>query len=89
MPYVSLRDFIEKRLEPAGELVRVSTPVLPALEMTEIQMGVVIAGTVDECAAELAALTELHDLDEFLVPVFDTHTGADLLDVTARVLAGS
>ncbi len=49
----------------------------------------VIAGTVDECAAELAALTELHDLDEFLLPVFDAHTGADLLDVTARVLAGS
>ena len=37
MPYDSLRDFIENRLEPEGELVRVSTPVSPVLEMTEIQ----------------------------------------------------
>ena len=44
MPYVSLRDFIEKRLEPAGELVRVSTPVLPALEMTEIQTRLIAEG---------------------------------------------
>ena len=36
MPYGSLRDFIE-RLEKAGELVRVSEPVSPVLEMTEIQ----------------------------------------------------
>jgi len=48
----------------------------------------VIAGTVDECAAELANLVERHDLDEFLIPVFDVHAGADLLEVTARVLAG-
>ena len=48
----------------------------------------VIAGTVDECAAELADLAERHGLDEFLVPIFDAHSGADLLDVTARVLAG-
>ena len=36
MPYGSLRDFIE-RLEQSGELVRVSEPVSPVLEMTEIQ----------------------------------------------------
>ena len=48
----------------------------------------VIAGTVDECATELADLAERHGLDEFLIPVFDAHTGADLLDVTARVLTG-
>jgi 4-hydroxy-3-polyprenylbenzoate decarboxylase len=36
MPYASLRDFIA-RLEGAGKLVRVKTPVSPHLEMTEIQ----------------------------------------------------
>jgi 4-hydroxy-3-polyprenylbenzoate decarboxylase len=36
MPYASLRDFIAK-LESAGKLVRVSAPVSPKLEMTEIQ----------------------------------------------------
>ena len=36
MPYASLRDFID-RLEAAGRLIRVSTPVSTALEMTEIQ----------------------------------------------------
>ncbi|MEE1569445.1 MAG: hypothetical protein V1255_05975, partial [Alphaproteobacteria bacterium] len=35
MPYSSLRDFME-RLEREGELVRVSVPVSPYLEMTEI-----------------------------------------------------
>ncbi|MCF8534008.1 MAG: UbiD family decarboxylase, partial [Reyranella sp.] len=36
MPYASLRDFID-RLEKNGRLVRVSAPVSPHLEMTEIQ----------------------------------------------------
>src|SRR3981081_2643007 len=36
MPYASLRDFIA-RLEQSGRLVRVSAPVSPDLEMTEIQ----------------------------------------------------
>ncbi len=36
MPYASLRDFIE-RLETESRLVRVSEPVSPDLEMTEIQ----------------------------------------------------
>jgi 4-hydroxy-3-polyprenylbenzoate decarboxylase len=36
MPYASLRDFIA-RLEQSGRLVRVSAPVSPHLEMTEIQ----------------------------------------------------
>src|SRR5712692_7193880 len=35
MPYASLRDFIA-RLERTGRLVRVTTPVSPALEITEI-----------------------------------------------------
>lgn len=37
MAYSSLRDFIENRLEPEGCLVRVTEPVCPVLEMTEIQ----------------------------------------------------
>jgi 4-hydroxy-3-polyprenylbenzoate decarboxylase len=36
MPYRSLRDFVE-RLERDGRLVRVSHPISPVLEMTEIQ----------------------------------------------------
>ncbi|MBM3572245.1 MAG: UbiD family decarboxylase, partial [Alphaproteobacteria bacterium] len=36
MAYGSLRDFMA-RLEAAGRLVRVKTPVSPVLEMTEIQ----------------------------------------------------
>ncbi|MBL8674073.1 MAG: UbiD family decarboxylase, partial [Rhodospirillales bacterium] len=36
MPYASLRDFID-RLERDGRLVRVTRPVSPKLEMTEIQ----------------------------------------------------
>ena len=36
MPYASLRDFID-RLEREGQLVRVTAPVRPELEMTEIQ----------------------------------------------------
>ena len=43
MPYESLRDFI-RRLEAAGRLVRVSAPVSPALEMTEIQTRLLAEG---------------------------------------------
>ncbi|HHZ67047.1 MAG TPA: hypothetical protein EYN52_03920, partial [Alphaproteobacteria bacterium] len=43
MPYGSLRDFVE-RLEKSGELVRVSEPVSPVLEMTEIQKRVLEEG---------------------------------------------
>ena len=44
MPYDSLRDFIENGLEPQGQLVRVSTPVSPILEMTEIQTRLIAEG---------------------------------------------
>ena len=44
MAYASLRDFIENRLEPAGNLVRVTTPVSPVLEMTEIQTRLLAEG---------------------------------------------
>jgi len=37
MSFSSLRDFITRRLEPEGRLVRVTQPVSPHLEMTEIQ----------------------------------------------------
>ncbi|TAK99681.1 MAG: UbiD family decarboxylase [Rhodospirillaceae bacterium] len=43
MPYQSLREFTA-RLEKAGRLVRVSTPVSTHLEMTEIQTRVLAAG---------------------------------------------
>jgi 4-hydroxy-3-polyprenylbenzoate decarboxylase len=37
MSFTSLRDFLFNRLEPEGRLVRVTEPVSPNLEMTEIQ----------------------------------------------------
>jgi 4-hydroxy-3-polyprenylbenzoate decarboxylase len=43
MPYSSLRDFIA-RLEREGRLVRVSAPVSPVLEMTEIQTRLLAEG---------------------------------------------
>ncbi len=44
MAFSSLRDFIENRLEPSGRLVRVTTPVSPVLEMTEIQTRLLAEG---------------------------------------------
>ncbi|MBL6940969.1 MAG: UbiD family decarboxylase, partial [Rhodospirillales bacterium] len=43
MTYKSLRDFID-RLERDGRLVRVSEPVSPFLEMTEIQTRLLAEG---------------------------------------------
>ncbi|HLJ63780.1 MAG TPA: UbiD family decarboxylase, partial [Stellaceae bacterium] len=43
MPYESLRDFID-RLERAGKLVRVATPVSPVLEITEIHTRLLAEG---------------------------------------------
>jgi 4-hydroxy-3-polyprenylbenzoate decarboxylase len=43
MPFSSLRDFID-RLERAGDLVRVTEPVSPVLEMTEIQTRLLAEG---------------------------------------------
>lgn len=43
MPYQSLREFMA-RLEREGRLVRVTTPVSPALEITEIQTRVLAEG---------------------------------------------
>ncbi len=68
MPYASLRDFIA-RLEGAGKLVRVKTPVSPHLEMTEIQTRLLAEGgpavlfenVVDEAGrrAEMPVLVNL------------------------------
>jgi len=44
MPFSSLREFIETRLEPTGRLVRVREPVSPILEMTEIQTRLLAEG---------------------------------------------
>ena len=43
MPFASLRDFID-RLERAGRLKRVTAPVAPELEMTEIQTRLLAEG---------------------------------------------
>ncbi|MGE5147983.1 MAG: UbiD family decarboxylase, partial [Candidatus Eiseniibacteriota bacterium] len=43
MPYASLREFIQ-RLEAQGELKRVTAPVSPVLEMTEIQTRLLAEG---------------------------------------------
>lgn len=43
MPYQSLRDFMEA-LEKSGRLVRVTEPVSPNLEMTEIQTRLLAEG---------------------------------------------
>jgi 4-hydroxy-3-polyprenylbenzoate decarboxylase len=43
MPYASLRDFMD-RLEREGRLVRVTEPVSPVLEMTEIQTRLLAEG---------------------------------------------
>src|ERR1700759_4870649 len=43
MPYASLRDFMD-RLETAGRLVRVTAPVSPYLEITEIQTRLLAEG---------------------------------------------
>ncbi len=44
MAYSSLRDFMETRLEPSGRLIRVTEPVSPFLEMTEIQTRLLSEG---------------------------------------------
>ena len=46
----------------------------------------VIAGTEEECAAELAELCDNYGLDEFMVPVLDPSSGEALLEVMSRVL---
>lgn len=44
MAFSSLRDFIFNHLEPRGNLIRVTEPVCPVLEMTEIQTRLLAEG---------------------------------------------
>lgn len=44
MAFSSLRDFVFNHLEPKGNLVRVTEPVCPMLEMTEIQTRLLAEG---------------------------------------------
>ena len=64
MPYSSLRDFID-RLEREKRLVRVSAPVSPYLEMTEIQTRLLAEGgpaVLDGILHELLVVEDsLHD----------------------------
>ena len=46
----------------------------------------VIAGTERECAEALARLVEQHDVEEFLLPVFDMPDSADYVRRVAAVL---
>jgi alkanesulfonate monooxygenase SsuD/methylene tetrahydromethanopterin reductase-like flavin-dependent oxidoreductase (luciferase family) len=46
----------------------------------------VIAGSVDECASELASLVERHGIDEFLLPVLDLHEAPALMHTVASVM---
>lgn len=46
----------------------------------------VIAGSVDECAAEIASLVEQHGIDEFLLPVLDLHQAPSLMHTVAAVM---
>jgi 5,10-methylenetetrahydromethanopterin reductase len=71
-----IREAMADGLAAAGEHVRAEW-VLPF----------VIAGTVDRCAADLAALMARHDIDEFLLPVLDLHHAEHLMNVVAEVVA--
>ena len=48
----------------------------------------VISGNVKECSEELSSLFELHGFDEFMIPIFETESGASLLETTSQVLGG-
>lgn len=64
-------------LREAGDLVR-----------DEWVLPFVISGSVDECAGELAKLMEQHSLDEFLLPVLDLDSAAELMGSVAAVVGG-
>ncbi len=74
----TIREAMADGLVAAGQHVR-----------DEWVLPFVIAGTVDQCAAELAELVERHDIDEFLLPVLDLHHADELMQVVAEVVARS
>ena len=45
----------------------------------------VISGSVESCADELERLTRTHEVDEFLLPVFDPESGPALMATVAQV----
>ena len=49
----------------------------------------VIAGTPDECSAELQALADQHGFHEFLIVIDDLDTGADVLERVAGIVQPS
>lgn len=46
----------------------------------------VIAGSIDDCAAQIARLVEQHSIDEFLLPVLDLAEAPSLMSTVADVL---
>jgi 5,10-methylenetetrahydromethanopterin reductase len=46
----------------------------------------IISGSIDECAAELSETVRRHQIDEFLLPVFELDTAIDLMEAVAPVL---
>ena len=46
----------------------------------------VISGTESDCAAEIAALVDRHQLDEFLLPLLDLHQAPALMQTVANVM---
>lgn len=46
----------------------------------------VVAGSIDECAAEISARVERHGIDEFLLPVLDLHDAPALMHTVAQVM---
>lgn len=48
----------------------------------------VLAGTVDDCAAELSQLMAENDLDEFQLPVHGVEGAAELIERTAAMFSG-
>jgi 5,10-methylenetetrahydromethanopterin reductase len=47
----------------------------------------VIAGDVDDCAAQLRTLMETHHLDEFQIPLLDLHDASRLMKVVSNIVS--
>lgn len=72
----TIREAMADGLVAAGEHVR-----------DEWVLPFVIAGNLDQCAAELASVMTRYDIDEFLLPVLDLHHAEQLMNVVADVVA--
>jgi len=75
-----------------GDVERIRTAMAGGLEAAaehvreEWVLPFVIAGSPDECTAEIEELFEQHQLDEFLLPVFNVEHAANLLRTVASIL---